>query len=139
MAYPNIFVYVDPTKASPPKSKPVLPGMYPTEENRRKILEELKSAVISKAITFHCERLCREMGTFSWIKFHNRLKAQAEKSQHDDHVMAAAGCWFMTKFVRHRLKRKRQVEEDTELVIGRYGQVIARVKRGRGAIKPWLI
>lgn len=124
LSYNNVYYYVDPLK---PQNKQItLPGMYPTASNRQAILEKLKTGITNHAIESFCQELVREMNTFTWQKFTNRIRAQADiNGQHDDCIFAIAYAWWIIDKVRARLQRDSRKEEEV-VFSGPLGRVIRR-------------
>lgn len=113
LQYRNIYYYVDPFKPLS-KNERLQPGVYPTAENRQKMLERFKTGITNHAIESFCPDLVREMNNFTWQKFQNRMKAQAMDigGGHDDCIFAAANTWFVIDKARNRLAAH-QAEEIT--------------------------
>lgn len=125
LQYPSIYYHVDPLKPIR-KGHIVLPGMYPTEANRREVLEKFKTAITNNVLMSACRELTREMGGFTWQKVQNRLKAAALDivDAHDDCIFAAAHAWYIIDKVRMRMRAQERRDEEKTLIVGRNGLVI---------------
>ena len=108
--------------------------------NRQRMLEDFKIGIITHALQSHCSELVKEMGIFTWQKFQERMKASAQKNQHDDCVMAAAGGYYVLQFVRTRVQRHERRRQEEVLVVGRNGLVLRREQAGQTprSQKLWL-
>ena len=127
LGYDNLYYHVDPRR---PLKKDQIPelGIYPTAENRGKILEHFKQAIITRAPQFFCAELVREMGSFTWQRFQERMKAAAadRAGLHDDCIMAAAGGYYILQFARNRVRRRQRQEEQEQIAIDSRGIVTRR-------------
>ena len=139
LLYPNIYYHVDPRTPLRPGEQ-ARPGIYPTSQNRQRMLEDFKIGIITHALQSHCSELVKEMGIFTWQKFQERMKASAQKNQHDDCVMAAAGGYYVLQFVRTRVQRHERRRQEEVLVVGRNGLVLRREQAGQTprSQKLWL-
>ena len=127
LQYPNIYYHVDPFK--PPKKGQVIdPGMYPTEDIRREILEKFKNAITNNALMSADKDLVREMSGFTWQKVQQRLKAAALEiiEMHDDTIFAAAYTWYIVDKIRMRLKVQERRNEEDIVSIGALGRLVRR-------------
>lgn len=125
--YPNIYYHVDAFKPVK-KGQIISPGMYPTENIRREVLEKFKAAITNNVIFSMCGDLVREMGGFTWQKVQQRVKAAAIDiaEMHDDTIFAAAYCWYIIDKVRMRIKAAERREEEDIVAIGPAGRVVRR-------------
>ena len=127
LEYTNIYYHVDPFKPIK-KGQIALPGLYPTEEHRRDVLERFKVAITNNVLISFCKDLVREMNSFTWQKVQQRIKASALEivEQHDDCIFAAAHAWYIIDKVRMRMRSQQRREEEDILTIGKNGLVIRR-------------
>ena len=130
LGYTNLYYHVDIKKAMlNPRSqeRPQL-GLYPTPANRQEVLEKFKTAITNYAVESFCPDLVREMNTFTWQKFQQRMKATALDivGQHDDCIFAAAHGWYIIDKARNRLKRLDREREEEIITVGRGGLVVRR-------------
>jgi hypothetical protein len=121
--YTNLYYHVDrPLR----RGEALDPGVYPSSENRSKVLERLKSAVTSGALQSHDEEFVREMNIFTWQKYQNRLRAQALDGvgQHDDSIFGMGWTWFIVDKVRDRMQTQRREAPEEIIVVGRNRLVV---------------
>jgi hypothetical protein len=93
--YPNIYYsiksthdYIDPVSAQ--YANNAIAGFSTTNKTRPLIIAKLEEFIRNRLITMYSKRMLSEMTTFIW----NNGKPQAQRSYHDDLIMACAiGCW----------------------------------------------
>lgn len=109
LRYSNIYYHVDPMKGY--KSGAQLePGMYPTVENRNRLLDKLRTAIVNHALETKCSEFVREMGIFTWQKVQNAMRPAAIDgvNQHDDCIFAMANAWFIIDKARNRISAQQE-------------------------------
>ena len=138
LQYPNIYYHTDPFKPVRKAQVPE-PGMYPTEDVRRELLEKFKGAISNNALMSYCKDLVREMNGFTWQKVQSRLKASALEivEAHDDTIFAAAYTWYIVDKVRSRLRVAEAREADSVIGIGALGRVIRQSNQQDPASALW--
>jgi hypothetical protein len=133
LSYPNIFYYLDPQKLIADRRPDAEPWVYPTEQNRDRLLLKLREGMFDHSLVIPDQTTLLEMGAFTWVKLRDRHKLRGQgKRTHDDHVMSLAGCTLVAETAARARTRKPEADN---IMIGRHGQVI-RTKRG--GPQPWM-
>jgi hypothetical protein len=136
--YPNLHYHFDPVN---PK-KEIKAGLYMTQPMREKVLQALRTNVVTHAYVTRDALEVAEMGTFDWTKVQGRLKVQAvgARGAHDDILMSVAGCLFIAPEARTRRKVQESRRSDDVILVGRYGNIIGRERENNpGGSPPWAI
>jgi hypothetical protein len=93
--YPNIYYSIKSThefidSVSAQNHNNAIAGFSTTNKTRPLIIAKLEEFIRNQLITIYSKRMLTEMTTFIW----NNGKPQAQRSYHDDLIMACAiGCW----------------------------------------------
>jgi hypothetical protein len=133
LSYPHIFYYLDPQKLIADRRPDAEPWVYPTEQNRDRMLLKLREGMFDHSLVVPDQTTLLEMGAFTWVKLRDRYKLRGQgRRTHDDHVMALAGCTLVAEAAARARPRK---QESDLITIGRFGQVIRTKANGA---KPWM-
>jgi hypothetical protein len=133
LSYPNIFYYLDPQRMLTERRQDPEPWIYPTEQNRDRMLLRLREGMFDHSLVIPDQATLLEMGAFTWVKLRDRHKLRGQgKRTHDDHVIAVAGCTMVMETAARARPRGKEAQNIT---IGRFGQVI---RTSQNAPKFWM-